>query len=156
MQVVKFDECTETLQPIRFNDGEEVTLQLVKQILQEKFDSHGISVDIQNDQLKSGGLFSSTMEDCLTITNSEHRNNYYRYLILLKRQGSFAFLNFFIFGSSKQINNLSNAEILMQGKSGVGGWIMKGIANIGVNQSKVHEEQLYYESVASIIKEAFI
>ena len=109
--------------------------------------------------MKSGGLFNSTVEDCIVLYHPEHRNDYFKFCIRVGRQGTYAFVSVNDFGQSKQMAKAERAEFAKQDRKGkpmsykMGSIIGAGIANIGKSKQKLEEEQMYYQCVFDIFDE---
>lgn len=119
----------------------------------------GVPVAFYNEQVKSGGLFNSSVEDCIVMYHPEHQNDYFKFCIRVGRQGTYAFVSVNDFGQSKQMAKADRAEFAKQDRKGksmsyrVGSMIGSGIANIGKSKQKLEEEQRYYQCVFDIFDE---
>ncbi|MCL2592139.1 MAG: hypothetical protein FWD82_02120 [Defluviitaleaceae bacterium] len=107
-------------------------------------EEYGLSVAYRVEQLKSGGLFNSTTENCVVIFNLQHPHDYFKYVLRFKKQGRVLFLTFFYYGSSKNTGNMNRKGIL-------GATIR---AAVGTKQ--LHQEEYdYYTFLEMAIREAF-
>ena len=119
----------------------------------------GIPVAFYADQVKSGGLFNSSVEDCIVMYHPEHQNDYFKFCIRVGRQGTYAFVSVNDFGQSKQMNKASYAENYKADRKGksmsykVGSMIGQGVMTLGKSKQKLEEEQMYYQCVFDIFDE---
>jgi len=157
--MIKADELREFRPQVRYQNGEGITLGTVQDAIKDCADKMGIPVAFENDQVKSGGLFNSSVEDCIVMYHPDHRSDYFRFCIRVKRQGVYAFVSINDFGKSSQMAKADRAEFAKadrQGKSmsyKVGSMIGQGLMNIGKSKQKLEEEQMYYQCVFDIFDE---
>lgn len=121
---------------IRFPHGEDVNLAVLQEKLQDECDANGIPVAFRNDTLKAGSLFSKQVEDVIVLYNTDHPNDYLRFLIRITHQGKYAFLDVFKVGCSQNYIKHNKAAK---------GSITQGIFNtlLGQSQSMQEEENFY-------------
>ncbi|HBV43279.1 MAG TPA: hypothetical protein DEF14_02690, partial [Ruminococcaceae bacterium] len=86
--MIKIEDLREFRPVYRYEDGEYVTLDTVRAVIAEAAQEAGVSVDFYSDQVKSGGLFNKSVEDCLVMYNPEHKNDYYLICIRVQHQGN--------------------------------------------------------------------
>lgn len=159
--------------PLRHNDGAAVTLAVIRSLLEEKANEYQIQMEFYMDQIKTGGLLSSGAIDCLVLCHPIHKNNYYKWVIHIKRQGTMAFIYVDTCGTSKnslKLNMRGGAGNALKdawknaGKPGnwspgmtlVGGAgkaLLGGLSSLGGSKAKAQEEELWYGAVAGIISE---
>lgn len=157
--MIKADELREFRPQVRYQNGEEITLSTVQKAIKECATNLGISTAFRCDQVKSGGLFSSSVEDCLVMYHPEHEKDYFKFCIRVKHQGVYAFVSINDFGQSKQMNKASYAESYAANRKGqsmsykVGSIIGQGIMTLGKSKAKLEEEQMYYQCVFDIFDE---
>lgn len=157
--MIKADVLGEFRPSVRYKDGDGITLQVVQDAIEECAQTMGIPVAFYDEQVKSGGLFNSAVEDCIVLYHPEHRNDYFKFCIRVGRQGTYAFVSVNDFGQSKQMAKAERAEFAKQDRKGkpmsykMGSIIGAGIANIGKSKQKLEEEQMYYQCVFDIFDE---
>lgn len=154
--MIKIDELRDYRPKYRYTDGAGITLDMVKEELTAEAKKNGIPVAFYDDQVKSGGMFNKTIEDCIVMYHPEHRNDYYRFCIRVQREGSLTFISVNDFGDSKQMDKFARAEYAKQDRSGksmsykLGSMAASAIANSGRNKQKLEAEQNYYDAVQYI------
>lgn len=157
--MIKADTLREFRPSVRYKDGSGITLQTVQSAIKDAAQGMGIPVAFYAEQVKSGGLFNSSVEDCIVMYHPEHQNDYFKFCIRVGRQGTYAFVSVNDFGQSKQMAKADRAEFAKQDRKGksmsykVGSMIGAGIANIGKSKQKLEEEQMYYQCVFDIFDE---
>lgn len=121
----------------------------------------GVSVDFYSDQVKSGGLFNKSVEDCFVMYNPEHKNDYYLICIRVQHQGNLAYVIINDFGSSSQMDKFARSEYAKQDRRGkslsykIGSVIGSTVRNLGKNRQKLEEEQRYYDSVQHVLDQVW-
>ncbi len=157
--MIKADELREFRPQVRYQNGEGITLGTVQDAIKDCADKMGIPVAFTNDQVKSGGLFNSSVEDCIVMYHPEHERDYFRFCIRVKHQGVYAFVSINDFGQSKQMNKAAYAENYKADRQGkdmsykIGSMIGQGIMTLGKSKAKLEEEQMYYQCVFDIFDE---
>ena len=157
--MIKADTLREFRPSVRYKDGDGITLQTVQEAIKDCAKGMGIPVAFYSDQVKSGGLFNSSVEDCIVMYHPEHESDYFKFCIRVGRQGSYAFVSVNDFGQSKQMNKAGYAESYKADRKGksmsykVGSMIGQGIMTIGKSKQKLEEEQRYYQCVFDIFDE---
>lgn len=155
--MVKIDELRDFRPTYRFENGENISLETIKNALTAEFEEHGVPVEFREDWVRSGGLFNKKMEDCLIMYHPEHQHDYFNFCIRVQHQGSMAYVAVNDFGSSKQMDKFSRAEYAKQDRKGkdlsyqIGSMIGSGIRNIGKSKQKLEEEKNYYGAVQYIL-----
>lgn len=137
-----------------FRDGENVTLENIASIFMEKVNELQIPVICEMDQIKTGGLFNSSVENCLNTYHPEHKTDYYHYCIMVSRQGLMAFVKLYVFGNSKQDAKFIRGQELKQ-NADLFSLIGRGINAIGKNKNSYQQEANYYTAVRNLIEEIF-
>jgi len=157
--MIKADELREFRPQVRYPNGEGITLSTVQDAIKDCAMKMGIPVAFRGDQVKSGGLFNSSVEDCIVMYHPEHERDYFKFCIRVKRQGSYAFVMVNDFGQSKQMNKANTAEFMKQDRKGqsmsykVGSMIGQGLRTLGKSSQKLEEENMYYQCVFDIFDE---
>ena len=157
--MIKVDELREFRPQVRYQNGEGITLMTVQEAIKDCAMKMGIPVAFRGDQVKSGGLFNSSVEDCLGMYHPEHERDYFKFCIRVKRQGVYAFVSINDFGQSSQMNKAGRAEAYKADRAGkdmsykIGSLIGQGLSTIGKSKAKLEEEQMYYQCVFDIFDE---
>lgn len=157
--MIKADELREFRPTVRYQNGEGITLSTVQDAIKDCAMKMGIPVAFSNDQVKSGGLFNSSVEDCIVLYHPEHEKDYFRFCIRVKRQGVYAFVSVNDFGKSKQMNKAAYAESYKADRKGqsmsykMGSMIGQGVMTLGRSKAKLEEEEMYYQCIFDIFDE---
>ncbi|MBQ4429019.1 MAG: hypothetical protein II871_04530 [Clostridia bacterium] len=123
---------------VRFQDGSNVTLEVIRSYIQDKADSYGIPIAFNADTVKTGSLFNKQSEDVLVLYNTQHPE-YIKFIIRVSYQGTYAFLDVFQFGASKNIRNENQASGFSTGA------IFKSLINSATgHKQKLEDENNYY------------
>lgn len=155
--MIKSDELREFRPTYCFEDGANISLEVVQNALTAEAEKHGVPIAFYPDQVKSGGLFNKRVENCLVMHHPEHKNDYFAFCIRVRYQGSMAYVTVNDFGASKQMDKFARAEYAKQDRKGkdmsykIGSMIGSGIRNIGKSKHKLEEEQNYYGAVQYIL-----
>ena len=148
------DLSTQWMPQVRWPNGDNVNLAVVRDAIQEQADENGIPVAFGEDQVKVSGLFNWQMEDVLLMYNPEHPRDYLRFVIRVKHQGKYAFMQVYNMGGSKNFRDISKAEEYDAKDDWVGGLGRKLMNSVtGVN-SKVQEEENYYTILRDCLENA--
>lgn len=157
--MIKADELREFRPVVRYRDGSNITLQTVQEALKDCAQGMGIPVAFYNDQVKSGGMFNKTIEDCIVLYHPEHQNDYVKICIRVGRQGNYAFVSANDFGTSKQMKKADVSAAYKEDRKGkslsykMGSMVGQSIMSIGKSKSKLEEEQNYYACVIDMFDE---
>ena len=157
--MIKADELREFRPVVRYQNGEGITLSTVQEAIKDCAMKMGIPVAFTSDQVKSGGLFNSSVEDCIVMYHPQHERDYFRFCIRVKRQGMYAFVSVNDFGKSSQMAKADRAEFAAADRKGksmsykFGSLATQGLMNIGKSKQKLEEEQMYYQCVFDIFDE---
>lgn len=150
--MLKRDDLKSTGKPgVRYerDTAEVISISLIQQLLkQENEEKFGLPIEISVDQVKSGGFFNSTTEDCIVITNKEHVSDYFKYCLTLQRQGKMAYLSIWYYGVSVLTGKANQTEAR---KGSLGGMLLNAVS--GVNQSAYDAEYQYYDMLDNLISE---
>ncbi len=90
--------------PIRYPNGEEITLDLIKEKFVEVAENYGLALSVENDEIETGGFFNSSTTPCLLLYNPTYFDDYYKFCITSKPQGKTALINIYSFGKSTQMS----------------------------------------------------
>lgn len=157
--MIKADDLREFRPVVRYRDGSTITLQIVQDAIKECAEGMGIPVAFYDDQVKSGGMFNKTIEDCIVLYHPEHQFDYFKICVRVSYQGDYAFVSAMDFGTSKQMKKAGQADAYKSSRKGqsvsfkVGSLIGQGITSIGRSKSKLEEEQNYYACLIDIFDE---
>jgi len=149
--MLKSKDMAEFRPTYRYNNGDGITLQSIQEAIQSAAQNYGIPVAFESEQIKAGGMFNSTTDDCLVIYHPEHPKDYWKFCATIRRQGTMAFVDIFIFGYSK----LKGKEGAVQGATQNSGGITKAIVGglFGPNKQKMQAEDDYYGAITTIFDE---
>lgn len=157
--MIKEDQLRDFRPNVRYPNGENLTLEMVQEAIEEKASEYGIPIAFYNDEVQSGGLFNRTKEKCLIMYHPEHQNDYYNFCFRINMQGSLAIVKVQIFGKSKQRRKDSLAwayKKTRKGETMTNKAILlaaQGIMTLGRNKQKLEEENTYYEIIYEILDE---
>lgn len=158
--MIKIDELSKFLPTFRYTGAENVDFQVIIDNIKEEAQRHTVPVEFYNDQVKSGGIFNREIEDCIVIYHPEHKTDYYNFCIRLKKVGSIVQIQTDVFGSSVQMDKFARSEWAKEDREGksvsykIGSMIGSGLRNMGKNKQKLEEEELYYDILRAVLKEA--
>lgn len=128
-----------------------ITLEVIKRVFEDtNNNNYGLPINITYDQVKSGGFFNSSVEDCLIITNSLHPNDYFKYCITIRKQGKIATVTMTYWGTSTLTSQKNKQEERNQSGS-LGGMLLNMIS--GVNENDYNAEYQYYDMLEQIFVE---
>lgn len=145
-----------------------MTLEAVQQVLASYASRAGISLSFRREQIKSGGLFNSRMEDCVIVYHPDHMKDYFSFCIKITRQDDFIIVFVKEMGQSKQMDKAYRSELTKQGvkcyiHAGVEDYETMGksrgtaiggaLGSIGKSKKKLEEEKAYYQIVYSAFDE---
>lgn len=149
---------------IKLPKGEKLTLLELRGRIKEAAEEFGIALTYGEDQIQSGGMFSKTIQDCLTLFHPEHPNDYFRNALTVRNQGNMYYVSVYYYGTSKQMKSAAAAanakDDLKHGLLGGGGGlavagaIVGGLRSLGGNKQKLQEEQDYYHALARVFDQA--
>lgn len=161
--MIKADKLEEFRPQVRYQNGEGITLTTVQEAIKDCAMRIGIPVAFAGDQVKTGGLFNSTVDDCLVMYHPEHGDDYFNFCIRINRQGTYAFVRVDTFGQSKQMNKAYRAENAKSNLKDVfnpngsddslAKAAFSALGSIGRSKAKLEEEQRYYACVSDIFDE---
>lgn len=151
--MLKSEQLREFRPTFRYTNGAGITLAIIQDALKDVAQRNGIPLAFRQDQVKSGGLFNKTLEDCLVLYHPEHQKDYYNICIRIQMQGNTTFVVVNDFGSSKnEVKAGAAAGAIEGGNLGfVGSAIAKGL--LGPKKNKVEAEQNYYACIVDILDE---
>lgn len=137
--------------PVRFRDGENITLAAVREAIQSEADANGIPVAFREDQLKYGSIFNRQVEDILVMYNPEHSGDYLHFVIRVQHMGKYAFMHIYNMGGSKNYQNFNDAA-----EGGFFGGIAKAKIFAGGGKAKLQAEEQYYSILKDVISNCMV
>ena len=152
--MIKFDDLKPAGTPTYRLRGElaaEISLSIIgNELMIYNDENFGLPISILEDQIKSGGLFRSQIEDCLILTNTDHSKDYFKYCITLKKQGKMATVNMQYYGMSLLGWEKDKAEKRRDTFSGTIMNLVKGNNEVGYAA-----ENEYYDMLEMLFREVF-
>jgi len=137
----------EWINPVRFQNGNNVNLTTVANLIQQGANEAGIPVAFTPDKLKTGGLLNQQMEDILIMYNPQHQKDYLHFLIRVEHMGNYAFMHIYELGSSRNAN-------LLSGGITAAGTIAGGVINkVRGTTAKANLESQYYMILADVVSD---
>ena len=145
---------------VKVAKGEKLTLLEIRGRIKEAAEEFGIALTFGEDQIQAGGMFSKSVQDCLTLFHPQHPTDYFRNCITVRNQGNMYYMSVYYYGHSKQIKNAAaaagagaNLKDALLGDGG--GWALAGAAigglkSLGGNKQKLQAEQDYYHALARV------
>ena len=150
----KLEEMAQFKPQLRFMNGSHITYDSLANVLKEGADAFGIPMAYYMDEVKSGGLLKKRTEDCLVIYNPEHKNDYYNFCIKLSKMGNVAFLDTYIFGSSRLASSRAAGKSITgeDGSDGLGFFkgVLGKVVHGGYSQADADMEDNYYTLISDI------
>ena len=156
--MLKEKNLVEARDQLRIQDGTGVTLSTIQDALKDCANRHGVPLAFENDQAKFGGLIGGATYDCLGAYHPDHKKDYFNFVVIVKYQGNYAFVQTFMTagadfkGSFKRMvsdPDLTGAVGQLLG-SGV-----KALFSLGRNKQKLEEERNWYAMANDIFDETF-
>lgn len=157
--MIKSDNLRDFRPTVRYKDGNGITLETVQEAIDQCAQNMGIPVAFKLDQVKSGGLLNSSVEECIVMYHPEHSNDYFNFCIRVRQQGTYAFVSINDFGTSKQMKKADTAEFMKKDRAGkemsykIGSIIGEGLRTIGQNKQELEKENNYYQCIFDIFDE---
>ena len=146
MAISESSLTTDWITPVRFPDGENITLAAVREAIQNGADASGIPVAFNENQVKSGTVFNRKVEDVLVMYNPEHANDYLYFIIRIQYMGKYAFMHIYNMGGSKNYQNFNDAA-----EGGFLGGLAKAKILAGGGKAKLQAEEQYYAILKDVI-----
>lgn len=128
----------------------EVTLSVIRDaILQKNLQTYNIPLEITFDEIKMGGLLSSSVEECLVLSNPCH-DDYFKHAVQLRRQGDMVTLDMRTFGYSK-LTEQHHKQQERKTKGTLTGFIAGNL--LGPNEAEYAAEYDYYDMLDALFDE---
>lgn len=77
------------------------TLDALKKALYDAAQEKGIYIDVEENQITSGGMIRKKVYPCLVISHPEHKSDYYQYCIMLTTDSTRTYIELFRKGVSR-------------------------------------------------------
>lgn len=158
--MLKENQLNPFLEKLRFHDGEGVDLENLEAYILHLAEEQQIPLASKDDTIKGAGLLNRETFPCIVFYHPEHENDYYKFVIQLKRQGKYAFMYSYYTGQSKQLQTLDkidryrNQRAKSQDIENVAkAWIKEKITSLGTNKQRVEDEKNYYACIKLIFDE---
>ncbi len=97
-------DLMEYSEPIRYTDGANATLSLVRECVEEKAEEYGASIRCSMDTVESGGWLNKVSTPCLLVYHPSHQSDYYNFCITRSAQGNTAVFQVWFAGKSRQMS----------------------------------------------------
>lgn len=162
--MIKSKELTQYQPILRYADGSGMNLATIQNALMGQAANYQIPVQFYSDQIKEGGLLSSASTDCIVMFHPQHQNDYIKYVISVKRQGTMAFVAVDNYGISKNNAKLSAGSSALsdlktsifskdpnESAAALGRAFANGLKGLGGKKSRKEEEQMWYSAMSEII-----
>lgn len=130
----------------------DLNLDLIRIMLLEcNNEQFGLPITVTKEQIKSGNILKSTIEDCLILANTAHQSDYFKYCLTLRKQGKMATVSLQYYGGSVLTAKMEQTQ--ERAHKGLSGMI--GNALFGVDQSAYDAEYEYYAMLEELFQAAF-
>lgn len=140
-----------------FQVGRACSLIEARGIMLELAQANEVAIELAEDTVKTKGFFNSQEIPCLVISHPDHKNDYYKIVVLIGSDSIMVAST----GVSKQMKKFNIAETnkqLRKGKSmsyKVGNIVASSLFSIGKSKDKMAEENEYYNMIFGIIGACF-
>lgn len=106
MLFVRGKNLEEYLEPIRYADGANATLDDALAYIEEKAEEHSVDLVCEKGFAEYGNIFSFNHMDvpCIVLHHPAHSSDYFKFCITRKEMGNAAIFQVFTTGNSRQIN----------------------------------------------------
>jgi len=152
-------------EPIRVQQGQNITLTEIQREMLRVAEQNGIPMSFATDRVQIGGLIGSLLgngiEDCLVVSHPQHSHDYCKYVIRVKHEGTYAFVFFQGTGTSKQLKKeavIENYKQLRRGKTlsyKMGSMAGQLLTSIGRSTQKQEAEKNWYTMVNDAFNSLF-
>ena len=152
VDMIRTEDLKDTGKP-GYRVGMDITLSMIRQKLEEiNEEEYEMPIRFYYEQIKSGGLFNSSIEECLILENEEHSDDYFKYCITTRKQGKKTIIMMYYYGRSVLTGKARQTERRRE-TGGIGGMILNAFS--GVNETEYAAEYDYYDMVEEMFREAF-
>ena len=108
--MIRADELQEFRPQVRYENPKGLNLGLLQNAIRRSAEGLGIFVAFRDDQVKSGGIFNSTVEDCVVMYHPDHERDYFKFCIRVKQEGIYTYVNVNVCGQSTQMRKQNVAD----------------------------------------------
>ncbi len=140
------------LQSMRCPGAGGLTIHVLKNNIEKACAQYGLNVVVDVDTINSGRLFDKSTTECVTVKNAEHMTDYYTEVVAMKTQGTYAFIDFYFTGNSKNCNRVAEGE---RKHSTMAGSIIGAIKKATVSNEAMETETNYYSMLCDAISSVF-
>ena len=145
------------------NDLERIAVGRVCSLAEARSDllsmaqENSIPITLDMDSVKTKGFLHSQEIPCLVISHPDHRNDYYK-IVLLIGDGE---IMTGTTGVSKQMKKFDVSEANRQMRKGksmsfkIGNLVANSLLTLGKNKEKLAQETAYYETIFAMIGACF-
>ena len=157
--MVRADDLRDFRPQVRYENAEGLNLGTLQHAIRLYAEKLAIPVAFRDDQVKSGGIFSPTIDDCVVMYHPDHENDYFKFCFRIRTQGIYTFVIVNDFGQSKQLRKQDAIEFGRQDREGkelsyqIGSYAAQIFFSLGKNKQKLEDELRYYQVVTQIIDE---
>lgn len=161
--MIKVNELQDFRPQVRYQNGDAITFSTIEDAIKDCAMRIGIPVAFRTDEVKTGTLFRSSMEECLVLYHPQHEKDYFKFCIRISRQGTYAFIQVNVFGNSVQMAKANRSEDAKSNLKSIVSMnapddalfkaVTSAIGSIGKNRVKLEEEQRYYACMEDIFNE---
>lgn len=156
--MLKFNHM-EQLDSVNIRDAEDITLDNIKEMIKSVSQEKSVPMAFYMEEVKTSGLFGDP-DPALVVYHPDHRNDFFNLVVLLSCQGSYARLDVYATGKSKQMGKFNQAEInreMRKGKSmsfQIANAAVSGLLGLGRSKQKLADEQMWYQICLDTIGQA--
>lgn len=166
--MIKEKELRDFRPDYQYENGREITLDLVREKLETAMQNAGAPIAFERDQIKTGGMFNSNTVECLVMYHPEHAKDYFNFCIFIVYEGNDAVVCVREYGQSKQMDKAYRSEIAKKGVkdyfradaedysaigNAIGSAIGGALGSIGKSKKKLEAEKMYYSLVHEVLDE---
>lgn len=155
--MIRADDLQEFRPQIRYENAENLNLGLIQNAIRRYAENLGISVAFRDDQVKSGNIFSRTIDDCVVMYHPDHERDYFKFCIRARRQGIYTYVIVNVCGQSTQMRKQNAIDYAREDREGksyqIGSFIGQTLLSVGKNRQKLEDEIRYYQVVTEIFDE---
>ncbi|MBQ9346578.1 MAG: hypothetical protein IJT94_04445 [Oscillibacter sp.] len=157
--MIRADELQEFRPQVRYENPKGLNLGLLQNTIRRSAEGLGIFVAFRDDQVKSGGIFNSTIDDCVVMYHPDHERDYFKFCIRVKQQGIYTYVIVNVCGQSTQMRKQNVTDFAREDREGkelsyqIGSFIGQTLFSLGKNKQKLEDEIRYYQVVTEIFDE---
>lgn len=110
--MVSEKELQELRSKTQCKDCADISLQSIHVALKSEAQKNNIPIEFHYDHVKADKLFGGS-EECLVVSNPEHRKDYFLIAIRISRQGNCVFISADSFGTSKLMKAEATRKVVL-------------------------------------------